>query len=339
MDIISVFETEGAGSIPAGPATIHIITTSMKNIAIVTSSLSKNYEKIIYWYVGNKCNYRCSYCHPNYYNGSHNWHSHDVVVPFLNQFQNSFVLFSGGEPTFHPQLFDIFRDINPTIKVGVVSNGSKPLEYWNQLLGTREQIDIVFSYHYETINEDAFFTTALSLAKNSRCSFMVTFLMPTNNYWDQGVAFYKRLTHAGIDVQPKLRFVSSPFVAGRTQEGLAIDPNYTADQVAWVQEHAKNVSGSITLFDDKFRPLEKNVDTQYLISHGIDNFVGWRCSAPKKNLLIAPDGTVTTGLCAQRKILGNIFDHVDLGEQPYDVCQTTHCTGWIDAIATKTKLV
>lgn len=315
------------------------INRRMKNIAIVTSSLSKNYQKIIYWYIGNKCNYRCSYCHPNYYNGSHDWHSHGVVVPFLNQLPNSFVLFSGGEPTFHPQLFDIFRDIDHTIKVGIVSNGSKPLEYWNQLLAVRDQVNVVFSYHYETINEDNFFNTALALSKNPRCNFVVTFLMPTNSNWDQGEKFYKRLTQAGIVVQAKLRFVSSPLVAGRNQEGLALDPDYTAEQVAWVQEHAKNLSGPITVFDNKFQPLEKNLDTQYLISRGIDNFVGWRCSAPKKNLLVAPDGTVTTGLCAQRKILGNIFDHVDLGEQPYDICRTYHCTGWIDVIATKTRLV
>lgn len=319
---------------PAGP-----LNSRMQNIAVVESRDSKRFDKIIYWYIGDKCNYRCSYCHPNYYSGKHGWHSADVVVPFLNQFQNSLVLFSGGEPTYHPELFEIFKNINPTIILGLVSNGSRPWTYWDQLINIRSLTNIVFSYHYAQVNEQEFFDTALALHQNNRCIFTITFLLPTSNdkdgQWNRSIEFYNKLKSAGIKVQPKLRFESSEFVAGRPESGILVDSNYSPDQVSWAQTENLDLKGSITLYDKDMNILAENLDTQYLISRGITNFVGWKCFAAKTNLLIAPNGDVTTGICAQRQKLGNIFGKVNLDISPYDICRTTNCTSWIDVIAKK----
>ena len=311
----------------------------MKNIAVVESRQSKRFDKFIYWYIGDKCNYRCSYCHPNYYSGKHGWHSADVVVPFLNQFQNCSVIFSGGEPTYHPELFDIFKNINPTIAVGLVSNGSRAWTYWEQLINIRPLINIIFSYHYAEVNEQEFFETAVALHQSDRCNFAITFLLPTDRdpdgQWNRSVEFYNKLKSAGIKIQPKLRFEQSEFVAGRTESGVAIDSDYSSDQHDWAQKENSSLPGPITLYDSNMNILAENLDSQYLISKDITNFVGWKCFAAKTNLLIAPNGDVTTGLCAQRQNLGNIFGKVDLDISPYHICRTTNCTGWIDVLAAK----
>lgn len=306
----------------------------MNNIAVVRS---KSFcKKFIYWYIGNKCNYRCTYCHPNYYNGQHGWHDPNIVVQFLSQLPGSCVIFSGGEPTFHPQLFDIFRTIDPSITVGLVSNGSKPLSYWKELVSIRPKTQVVFSYHYADVNEHEFFNTANELNQDNRCNFMITFLLPTDDHWDRSVRFYQKLKDAGIKVQPKLRFNPSADVAGRSEHGIDIDPNYTLDQVDWVQKETITLSGNIVLYDTKLNVIAEDVDSQYLISRNITDFVGWKCYAGSQNLLISPNGDVVTGLCAQQKKLGNIFSKVDLTVTPYDICRTKNCTGWIDVRATKT---
>lgn len=310
----------------------------MKHIAAIESIQSKNFKKFIYWYIGDKCNYRCSYCHPNYYNGKHGWHSAEVVVPFLNQFQYSGVLFSGGEPTFHPQLFDIFKNVNPSIAMGLISNGSRPWEYWEQLIKIRPVINIVFSYHYAEVNEQEFFETAHALHQSDRCNFSITFLLPTNSdpvRWEKSVEFYNRLKSLGIRIQPKLRFEQSEFVAGRSVLGVQVDPNYSPAQLLWAQAENVDTKGTITVYNNNMDVLVENVDSQYLISRDITNFVGWKCFAPSTNLLIAPNGDVTTGLCAQRQHLGNIFEQVNLDTCSYDICRTTNCTGWIDVLAKK----
>jgi organic radical activating enzyme len=311
----------------------------MKHIAVVESKPSKRFDKFIYWYIGDKCNYRCSYCHPNYYSGKHGWHSADVVVPFLNQFQNSCVIFSGGEPTYHPELFDIFRNINSSILVGLVSNGSRAWSYWEQLIKIRPITNIIFSYHYAEVNEQEFFETALALHQSDRCKFAITFLLPTNadldGQWTRSVEFYNKLKDAGIKIQPKLRFEKSEFVAGRLESGVSVDFNYTPDQLDWAQKENSGLTGPITLYDSNMNILAENLDSQYLISRDITNFVGWKCFATKTNLLIAPNGDVTTGLCAQRQNLGNIFSKVNLDTGPYDICHTASCTGWIDVLAEK----
>jgi MoaA/NifB/PqqE/SkfB family radical SAM enzyme len=314
----------------------------MKNIAVVESNQSKIFNKFIYWYIGDKCNYRCSYCHPNYYSGKHGWHSADVVVPFLNQFQNSCVIFSGGEPTYHPELFDIFKNISPTISVGLVSNGSRPWLYWEQLIKIRYTTNIIFSYHYAEVNEQEFFETALALHQSDRCSIAITFLLPTENdangQWDRSVEFYNKLKSTGINIQPKLRFEKSEFVAGRPDSGLPVDSNYSPAQLAWAHTENSKLKGGITLYDSDMNVITKEVDSQYLISRDITNFVGWKCFAPKTNMLIAPNGDVTTGLCAQRQNLGNIFDKVNIASNQYDICRTPGCTGWIDVIALKSAI-
>lgn len=309
----------------------------MHDIACVRSSKSQKFKKFIYWYIGNKCNYRCSYCHPNYYNGTNNWHPSEVVVPFLNQFPDSFVIFSGGEPTFHPQLFDIFQKTDTSILIGLATNGSRPLTYWQGLLGIRKKISITFSYHYEHLDTDTFYNTAKELALDPRCEFLITFLLPPDENWYASVEFFYKLRRQGINVQPKLRFQPSGLVAGRNTEGLKIDDKYTQFQIDWANEQNAQLLGPIALYDKQLTPLAENVDSQYLISRNITNFVGWKCYAPKQNLLIAPNGDITTGLCAQRKKLGNIFDKFDLNAGNFDICKTTDCTGWIDVHATKIK--
>lgn len=306
----------------------------MEEIRLIRSNIHKEYSKFIYWYLGNKCNYRCSYCHPDYYDGQHYWHPPDIVSSFINQFKKPKVFFSGGEPTFHPQLFDIFEKIDSEADVGIVTNASRSLDWYEKLVSIRSQTIVVFSYHYRYADENKFYEKAISLTNNKNCTLSVTFLLPSDNHYDKSVEFYYKLKEAGIAVQPKLRF--HVIENRRTDIGLRLDPGYTASHYDWASKENENVNEGITLYNKNLIPI-KNVSTQYLVTEKITNFEGWTCYAQKQNMLINPNGDILTSLCAQQKKLGNIFSTYSLENLSAETCRIKECTGYIDMTATKFK--
>lgn len=303
----------------------------MKDISAVISNSTTNYSKFIYWYLGNKCNYRCSYCHPDYYNGQHYWHPQELVVSVVNKFKNSLVIFSGGEPTFHPNLLDIFQNIDNSCTLGLVSNGSRPLHLYENLIATRKKTRVIFSYHYKDVDHDDFFHKAVALASNDKCEFVITFLLPTDHHWDNCLDFYYKLKNQGLIVQPKLRFENY-----RINNIIQRDQEYTEEQVTWALKENNSIDEGIMLYDNKFKHL-RSVSSQYLLADNITNFVGWKCFAKRNNLLIYPNGDVVTGLCAQHSKLGNIFTSINYEPTAAETCRTNLCNGWIDIHATKIK--
>ena len=91
------------------------------------------------WFLGKRCNYDCSYCHP---------HNHDAVSPFLDfETAKNFVSriflfanmhhkkikwsFTGGEPFIDPgfaPLAEIISNHESTEQINVTTNGSAPLK-------------------------------------------------------------------------------------------------------------------------------------------------------------------------------------------------------------------
>ena len=124
--------------------------------------LVKIYQKYnnffhINWFITNKCNFSCEYCHPfNYANTSPKFDINvykNFIHRILNQIGNKqlIISFTGGEPT-SLDWFDEFLDflIENNVKIGLTSNGSKSIKWWKKY---RKAFDWVsLSFHAEKLN-------------------------------------------------------------------------------------------------------------------------------------------------------------------------------------------
>ena len=106
-------------------------------------------------YMTHACNYRCKYCSGvvDFYNGVMKMNYDNLfidankLVKYLSLHNEiDQVYLSGGEPTLHPKLKDTcYNLINMKKNVSVITNLSKPAEYYNMLI--EAGANIVASYH------------------------------------------------------------------------------------------------------------------------------------------------------------------------------------------------
>jgi organic radical activating enzyme len=111
-------------------------------------------QKQVYWEIGRRCNYDCSYCHPIIHNMTDRHKTLDELLTATKKVQAKFIgtarcnwIISGGEPTANPALLDWCRYINSFgYKLSMHSNGSRKPDYYQELI---KYGDLNLSAHYE----------------------------------------------------------------------------------------------------------------------------------------------------------------------------------------------
>ncbi len=117
----------------------------MYKIDQISSSGLKNYNKFIFaWELNNVCQYRCSYCYAN------EWLEKDFNEKYSGIYKNVLTKIKlldikkisydlellGGEPTIHPNFFDILSFINKLKKCNItqiVTNIANPVSFLKRL--------------------------------------------------------------------------------------------------------------------------------------------------------------------------------------------------------------
>lgn len=120
-------------------------------VAVERTFSPKN--KQIFWEIGRRCNYDCSYCHPYVHNNFENHKTFEQLkfaTEKLEQFSKgekiNFAI-SGGEPTLNPDFLPWVKYLKKMgHKVSTHSNGSRGPEYYAELIRFS---DINISVHFE----------------------------------------------------------------------------------------------------------------------------------------------------------------------------------------------
>tara|TARA_R110002074_G_scaffold145999_1_gene295293 strand:+ start:114 stop:1058 length:945 start_codon:yes stop_codon:yes gene_type:complete len=123
-------------------------------IACGAYGLLLNQKFLVDWNILRRCNFTCTYCPPDI---------HDLTIGFppFEQYQKEFseieangkqthFTLNGGEPTLHPNILDIVKMCKETGTVEILSNGTAPINMYNNLL---KYAKVTISLHHELINE------------------------------------------------------------------------------------------------------------------------------------------------------------------------------------------
>ena len=110
------------------------------------------------------CNYDCEYCgnRKAITDSSKNNIDFDKLIDILSELEKSrpnglHVLLSGGEPTFHPKLFEFLEETKSllNIKISLITNLSRSLDLYKHVQDYG--VDIYSSFHISQINWEPFY--------------------------------------------------------------------------------------------------------------------------------------------------------------------------------------
>lgn len=111
-------------------------------------------QKQVYWEIGRRCNYDCSYCWPWIHNNTDPHKSLAELMRATRLIEEKFIkdgkvnfIISGGEPTANKDFLDWLRYLNSCgHHVSLHSNGSRKPDYYEEII---EYGDLNLSVHFE----------------------------------------------------------------------------------------------------------------------------------------------------------------------------------------------
>lgn len=272
--------------------------------------VSKNPNKLVAeFFIGNLCNYKCSYCFPGSNEGTHRWPDYDRTISNIEKLFNFYIKqgnkeiidlkIIGGEPTLWPRLKDfvVFLKDKFDIKIRMSTNGSRTVRYWKEISPYFDDIQI--SVHHEFVDLEHIVKVANTIYETNQTVLSVNVLMDPDR-WDKCISIVDYLRNHG---DPWLLSLINVQYNGVTkynaeQEQYMQQKNIKMPPMEWVKKLIdkgklvadKGANKSIATFETG---EEIEVDGFYLISNKLNRFLGYKCNLGVDRVFIDKTGQVT----------------------------------------------
>jgi organic radical activating enzyme len=295
---------------------------------------------VVNWCMGNTCNFACSYCPVGLHDGSVPWYDFDDVKRFcVNVIEHYapktvYFEFTGGEVTLWKHFIDLCKFLKEkNAKVGLITNGSRTLRYWEEL---KPFVDhVCTSFHPEFSDEKRYLDFIKFLCNDIKVHANV---MMKPEEFDRCVEITLKLH----DI-PNITVAMQPLIVDLATELY----EYTDDQKAILnQEYIhkgekpkmfENFRGSMTLVSEDGIKLE-SMTPHGLITKNMNNWVGWECDIGVEQIIVDMDGTIHRGWCKVGGPLGHVTDEKLNLPVSSVICDKQFCHCSFDIMATKTKV-
>jgi MoaA/NifB/PqqE/SkfB family radical SAM enzyme len=297
------------------------------------------------WALTTKCNYRCTYCHPDLYNGKIKTAGFDVVSRFVNQVfsyceqkgMKPFFEFAGGEVTYVKWFGDLLTLIHQRGGlVTVISNASSSLDWWKQHVHAIHSACL--SFHSGEVKDKAHFIQVAEMIQDAPKTNLHVNIMMQPDRFDECLAFARELkarVECGIALQPLYHGFGAGAVTAKhtyTEQQEAIMRDFRG---GWREKHTPNPRGAVLLSMNDGKTY-KTSNFELLVAEKT-NFTGWDCYAGIENIIVTFEGDIYRGWCKQDGPIGSIYaDEIVLPQRP-TLCKTPICQCGADICSTKLK--
>jgi sulfatase maturation enzyme AslB (radical SAM superfamily) len=280
----------------------------------------------IQWQIGNQCNFRCDYCHPDCYDGSN---------PFLEytKFQKGFenlqasvdsydlieIEFQGGEPTVSQAIRDkLSSDTDPRYRYILTTNASADLEFWK--LAAPNFNNVVLAWHHQISTEH--FNNVVKLMHENNVPMGIVINAPTDiNQWKSAQEVYEQYKALGLYVQFK-----------------ALYKNYQRGNnefLPYNQEQWDYYTKVNNIQPPKEEPVETQI--QWVQERLYNNYKGHLCYAGVNQIVIDYRGYALRGWCGANGSFGCVFDQPLILDAQPRVCPRDICKNGFDQQAKKSQ--
>lgn len=265
----------------------------------------------VYWTLTDYCNFSCSYCPSQLHSGDFaqgrksGYPSDSAIRTFLDRLVNVHtngrflqVTLSGGEPTVHPMFSEIVETLKPHGLIGIISNGSRPLNWWKKLPALPDRVTISLHAGFtviEKINEVGEFL----LDNNCEVAFN---MMCDPEQWPDVQALYDKLTDRLKAVVNGKILTDHSFTA--QMDGTPY--LYSDEQLSYINSKR----GSDSSIQQRFGDVDKRVyiinddNTKRVMVHPFElsnamqnQMQGWSCSAGRDGIAVSYNGNAYAGNC------------------------------------------
>lgn len=301
------------------------------------SSHNQENTTLIQWFLGNSCNFDCSYCANWAKSGDKKWPTIGLALQFvaktIQHYRNlkKTVLFDfvGGEPTQWLDLGTLLEQINLMgAKSGIHTNGSAPIEWWEN---NKHNIHtMVLSIHPEFANLDHINQVISSMPES--CSITVNIVHHSDQkLWEFAEFAYQNIkAKHGNQIKP-------------TRQALFKDHGRNSKLYPYSHEQTQILFPDPGTNEDIHRDKNfQNQTEQSIQTHDYNNiikqdlrcFLNWKCFIGIEQLVIDANGSIFRGWCRQGGSLGNISENYGLPTEPI-TCQAQSCQNHFDLQAKK----
>ena len=265
------------------------------------------------WMLSNHCNYQCSYCSPTLYSTTSGWPDVDTALDFWKSVHNEvnankkMITLTGGEPTLWPKLFYFLENLETSYEVGIVSNGSRSLRWWEKLESIKRVKQLTISIHLEYVDVEHIASVVNVVSK----SIGTTVLIVMNpNKLNESREFAEKLRDKNLTCKIVLKAVTLRHTANG--ETYPYDQD-TIDFISNWHYHKKNTNTTPTDVSYNLLVDGEQFPASYahaLISTSRNCFKGWKCNIIKNRLVVKINGDVFGAQCktSREYKLGNIND-------------------------------
>lgn len=283
----------------------------------------------IEWILSNHCNYECTYCSPIIYGNTTGWPSAESGIKFVKEVHEKInphekvITLNGGEPTTWPELFQFLENIEHC-DVGIVSNGSRTLRWWEKLSKLDKVTYLTLSIHLEYADVEHISNVIEIMSKTARVAVLILVCKETSEI---ALKFANGLKAKDLTCKIFLKKIEN-----RWEDTDVSDPIDTSIlNWKYIKENkiAKGSTiGQNWLIDDK---LEGPGTGHRLVMQNKARFKGWSCNIIKHRLVINQFGDIYGAVCATAKqyCIGNINSSGIILDKIPDlpvICQDDFCS-------------
>jgi organic radical activating enzyme len=285
---------------------------------------------LISWTLGNKCNYRCTYCPTFLHDGTAGWPNWNEVRDFVLGFnlpgKEICYRISGGEPTYwkhFPQLAELIKQQGHTFSY--LTNGSQTVEYYQKL--SQYTDGMILSWHPQYANLEHFVNILQNVSGLKAVNIMFT---PEN--FDDVTQIAKTLYNASstVTIWPKIVLDKA-------------DGSFSNEPAKFSEEQQVQLKSWPYLRDLKDQKLHrgkmildgKEISANDLIITGKNNHLGWKCWGGLDGMAIDQHGNIYRTDCSYGGAIGNLSNYT-LPTDPI-ICGKTKCSCLSDVYLRKSN--
>jgi organic radical activating enzyme len=303
------------------------------------------------WQVNNFCNFKCSYCNPGNWGGSHrNDDNLDIYIKNLEiiierykkvGYKHYKFFFSGGEPTAWKNFIPIcewLREKLPDCTLAVNTNLSRPLAWWEKHYHLFD--DVVASFHVEFSDKEKYKENNIFLCDkvNYLCTKM---LMHEDRFWEvveYGEHLKTVMPNYFLEWTPlfdEMSVNAGPWKYKDPAKKKFIDEHNVEMNFTVPKPYKESKAVSFNKYEDHSRtPTNSNE----IIVNGQNFFKGWVCNVGDA-IFINPTGDVSLASCGQGDQVGHILDDISRVGPKQIICGKEHCHCGTDIIIPKFEMI
>lgn len=294
---------------------------------------------VVNWCLGNTCNFACSYCPSGLHDGSKRWPDLESIKNFILKVKTQhpekklYFEFTGGEVTLYKHFLEICQYCTELgVKVGLISNGSRTLRYWEE---NKQYFDhVCLSYHPEFADVEHFIEVVKICHNDIRTH--VNIMMSPEKF-DECFEVANRIKDLGnlsMALQPLIHDFGEVLYDYTNEQKEVFDKQHDliTKHIKFTKSFDYYRGAMRVVFPDG---ISQVASAHRFISGKINDWSGWKCYSGVEQLIVDMDGSIHRGWCKVGEHIGYIDDtDLKLPSEPV-ICDKTMCHCNFDIMSTK----